>query len=80
MRTLLRRFPSKLQLGETGIHAAFTDKLRVRAALDDAALVDDKNAVGFLHGRQAVGDDERCPVGHHAFKRTLHRAFVFSIE
>jgi hypothetical protein len=34
------------------------EELLVRAALDDAAALEDENLIGVDDGRQAVGDDE----------------------
>ena len=36
----------------------------MRALLDDAALVEDDDAVGAAHRREAVGDDERRAALH----------------
>jgi len=33
-------------------------QLAVRSLLEDAALLDDQDALGTLGGRQAVGDDD----------------------
>ena len=41
-----------------GISSALCDQFTVRAALDDAALVDDQDAVGVEDGAEAMGDDE----------------------
>jgi hypothetical protein len=69
-----------LQLGETGIEAALTQQLGVRAFLDDAALVHDQDAAGLLDRGQAMGDDEGRAPAHDALERRLHEALAFSVE
>ncbi len=56
------RLAGRLPLGvEAGVAAAGRHELVVRAALDDAAVVDHEDLVGVAHRAQAVGDDHaRC--------------------
>ena len=56
------------------------DQLGVRAGLDDLAGLEDDDAVGALHGRQAVGDDERRAVAHRRLERRLHHALALGVE
>ena len=42
------------------------NQLVVRAALDDAALVEDEDLVGVADGRDAVRHDDRRPLPHDA--------------
>jgi hypothetical protein len=42
------------------------DQFVVRAALGDAALVENQNHVGVAHRRDAVRDDNRRPLAHDA--------------
>ena len=48
----------KLPLHEFSIEAATRQKLHVGALLDDAALLDDDDAIRLLHCAQAMGDDD----------------------
>ena len=50
----------KLQCGKIRIDAAERNERRMRARLDDLAVFHDDDAVGALHGRQAVRDDDGC--------------------
>ena len=49
-----------------GVEPAVRDELVVRAALDDAAAVEHDDLIGVAHGRDAVRDDDRRPLPHHA--------------
>jgi hypothetical protein len=48
--------------------------------LDHAALVDDIDAVGVLHGRQAVGDQDRGAAGHQPLQRRLDLGLALGVE
>ena len=62
---------SELQLGETGVEGIAGHQLGVRADVDDAAVIDDDDAVGLQHRGEAVGDDDgRAPL-HQALERLL---------
>ena len=52
----------------------------VAAGLDDPAAVDDVDAVGAAHGRQAVGDQERRAAGHQPLQRLLHLRLALGVE
>src|SRR6266576_3433621 len=54
----------ELQAREPRIEAAGGDQLLMRALLDDAARVHDKDAVAREHGGEPVGDDQRGAVRH----------------
>ncbi len=56
------------------------DQARVGALLDDAAVLQDKNAVGAKHGREPVRDDERGAVLHGALEGLLHQRFALGVE
>ena len=43
------------------------------AALDDAAVVENHDRVGVLHGRQAVGNDEDRAALHQCVHAALHQ-------
>ena len=47
---------------------------------DDAALVDDHDAVGLEHGGEAVGDDEGGAVGHEAFQGLVHKVLALRVQ
>src|SRR2546423_13032384 len=48
----------QLPLVEVCVLAARREQLVVRAALDDASLVEDADQIGVAHGRDAGRDDE----------------------
>ena len=50
------------------------------ADVDDLAGVHHHDAVGALHRRQAVGDDEGGAVGHGGFQRGLHQALALGVQ
>src|SRR5438105_9087995 len=56
----------QLPLVEVCVLAAGGEQLLVRAALDDAPLVEDADEVGVAHGRDAVRDDKAGALAHHA--------------
>ncbi len=70
----------ELQAREPGVEAAARGQFRVRAFLDDPALVHDHDAVGRTDRRQAVGDDDRRPVGHQMVERILNQPLAFRVE
>ena len=76
----LRSFPPKLQLRTTRVNPAFAHQFGVVAILNGAAFVDNQNAIGFLHGRQAMRDHKRRAVGHQTIKRPLHCTFALGIK
>ena len=54
---------------EPGVHALLPQQVGVRAALDDAAAVDDDDLVGVLGGGEAVGDGDRGAPAHQPLQR-----------
>src|SRR5947207_5163639 len=56
----------QLPLVEVCVLAARREQLVVRAALDDASLVEDADQICIAHGRDAVRDDEARALAHHA--------------
>ena len=50
------------------------------APLEDAALVEDDDLVGPLHGAQAVGDHQGGAAGEEAFEGVLDEAFGLGVE
>lgn len=52
----------------------------VRAALDDAALVEDENLIGALDGGQSVRDDEGGASAHESVEGFLHESFGLGVE
>src|SRR5882672_872060 len=71
---------AELQLREPRIQRAALQELRVGAARDDAAVVDDDGAVGFEHGGEPVRDYNRRAVLHQALERLLHRELARGVE
>src|SRR4051812_43227613 len=52
----------------------------VGPVLDDAALVEDEDAIERTNGRQAVGDDDRRPADHQPLDRLLDERLRFRIQ
>ena len=63
-----------------GIEPVQLHQLAVRAVLDEAAVIQDDDAVRILDGRQAVGDDEGRTPDHEPVQGVLHDALAFRIE
>src|SRR5206468_5661420 len=64
-----RRFQllfQQLLLVQLRVQTAVPDELVVRAALDDAALVEDENLIGIPNGRNTMRDDDGGPFAHQA--------------
>jgi hypothetical protein len=70
----------KLQRRQVGVDAAQRHQRRVRPGFHDAPVFHYDDAVGALHGGQAVCDDERGAPAHGRFQRALHQAFRFGVE
>ena len=56
------------------------DQLGVPARLDDAALIEDQDAVGGDHARQPMREDQGRASGRQAVNRLLDHRLVFSID
>jgi hypothetical protein len=54
----------ELQSRQPRIHATLGHQLMVRALLHQLAVVQHQNAIGLLHGGQAVGNDQRGAALH----------------
>ena len=54
------------------IKAAQSQQLFVRAALDDALVVDDQHLVGIADCAESMGDDKSCPPFQQAQQRLLN--------
>ena len=62
----------KLSLYEFRVHASACEKVCVRALLDDAAFLDDDDAVRLLDRAQTMGDDDDSPTIEILVERLLH--------
>src|SRR5262245_40436887 len=62
------------------VQPAAGHQLGMRAAVDDAAGLEHDDAVGALHGGQAMGDHESGAVLHCGFERGLHHALALGVE
>src|SRR5690606_15196818 len=65
---------------QAGIQAAARHQGVVGSFLDDAAAVDDIDAVGVLHRRQAVGDHQGGAAVHQPLQRRLHDGFALGVQ
>ena len=65
-----------LQLHQLAVGAVLLQQLRVVAALNNTAFLQNQNLVGVLDGTQAVGDDERGAAGHQFLEGVLHQASI----
>ena len=76
----LRRVDLPLAAPHRGINSAPRQKLLMRAALGDDALVEHQNLVGVDHGRQAMGDHDRRASAGDALQRRLDVALGETVE
>jgi len=60
----LKKDRRTLQSRQMGIEAVLLHEFLMRAGFDDAALIHDHDAVGLLHCRQSVRNDQCSPVRH----------------
>ena len=58
-------------LDDLAVQVGDLEQLVVRAARDELAVLEHDDLVGQRDRRQAVGDDERRPAGHHLAQRDL---------
>src|SRR5438094_898634 len=73
--SLMGKWPVKL-----GILAVGHKQFSMCPALDDSAVLDNQNAVGFHDRALAVGDDERSASGQQLFQRFLHKQFSSGVD
>jgi hypothetical protein len=52
----------------------------VRAALDDATVLDHQDLIRAANRREPVRNDQRGTRGHSLVERTLHRRLAFGVE
>ena len=78
--TIRRYAACELHAGEPRVNAILRDQRRMFALLDDAAAVENENAVGVHDGRQSMRDHQRR-ASRHCFDETfLDEGFVLRIE
>src|SRR6185437_5790327 len=70
----------ELEAVERGVAAAFAQQLVVAAGFDDAAVLDDVDAVGMRDGVQAVRDHQRGAALAEMLHRLAHLQLGFGIE
>ncbi len=70
----------KLQLGEPRVEAAGGGKCLVRAFFDDAALIEDQDAVAGQDSRQPMRDHDGGALAHQLGKRGGNLRLAFGIE
>ncbi len=52
----------------------------MRAALDDAALIENEDPVRMSHGGKPMRDDDAGAPMHQSLERFVHEAFTFAVE
>ena len=65
---------------QPGVKPALRHELLVGALLDDAALVDDHDAIGVSDRREPVGDHHRGPVSHQLVQRLLNEYLRMGVD
>lgn len=70
----------ELQTRQPGVKPALIAQIGGCADFDDAALFQHDDAIGFLHGGEAVGDDESGASFHRGVESLLHQYFGFGVE
>ena len=78
--SLGRQTFGELEPGEARVEPALRHERVMRAFGDDAAVVEDEDAVGLLHGREPVGHDEHRAAVGQPVHRLLHQPFAFGVE
>ena len=75
-------FPRRKVCGEylSATNLPLLEQLGVSATLDDAAVLDDHDAIGVLDRRQSMRNDQRRAVVHQLFERRLNEALRLGIE
>ena len=71
---------SELKSGKLGVQAALFEQLRMRALGDNSPAIQHDDAIGFLHSRQTVRDDQGRAIFHQALECILHKALRLRIE
>src|SRR6266849_5420605 len=69
-----------LLLIQRAVASAQGHQLAVRAALDDPALFEHEDLIGFPDRREAVRDDERGASPHQGGEAVLDQCFAFTVE
>ena len=79
-RSTRRKGPEELGLREVGVEPALFDQLVVRAPLDDPAVVEHEDLVGFPNSGEAMGDDDRRAADQRISKGILDVHFGLGVE
>ena len=77
---VFRRLFSILNLEQAIIKAVIGQQLRMRAGLDDTAILDDVNYIGMENGGQAVGNDQRRAPPRQLAQRSLDELLAFAVQ
>ena len=70
----------KLQFCQAGIDAAFFNQRFMGADFSDGTFIHHHDAVGFLNGCQAVGDNDGGAPHHQFIERLLDKFFALRIK
>src|SRR5262249_1264606 len=69
-----------LLLVQRAIVAGEVHQLAVRAALDDASLVEHEDLIGVANRGEAMRDDERGAPAHQGMEAVLDQRLAFAVE
>ena len=69
-----------MQTRQMRIEAILLHEFLMRSGFDDAPLIHDDDAIGLLHRRQSVRNDQCSPVRHQLLQRCLNQSLAFGVE
>src|SRR3954464_14312922 len=71
---------NELEGGEPGVKSALPEERRVITDRNDAAAVEDNDALGLHYGGKAVGDDHHRTAIHEAIEGLLDEALALRVQ
>src|SRR5215468_7268491 len=77
---LVERFPDREPRAHPAVELTALKQILVTALRDDSAAIEDENAVGIPHSREAMRDDDRRPAGAQPPERREDDLFGNRIE
>ena len=70
----------QLEVVDAAVEPLVRQQLVMRAAFDDASVIEHKDTVGALERQQALGDDKRCAVAHQLGQRLLDQVLGLGVH